>query len=111
MHVGCHGYDHYWWNKLDEKSLEVELTRSKEFLASMGCDMQNWTACYPYGSSSEEVVAELEKQGCKVAFSTEVRVADLALDDPLLLPRLDTNDLPKDKQASVNHWYERAQII
>ena len=70
--------------------------------------MQNWTACYPYGSSSEEVVVELEKQGCKVAFTTEVRVADLALDDPLLLPRLDTNDLPKDKQASVNHWYERA---
>tara|TARA_Y100001960_G_C14749863_1_gene867828 strand:+ start:574 stop:1548 length:975 start_codon:yes stop_codon:yes gene_type:complete len=108
MHVGCHGYDHYWWNKLDEKSLEVELKRSKEFLASIGCDMQNWTACYPYGSSSKEVVVELEKQGCKVAFTTEVRVADLALDGPLLLPRLDTNDLPKDKKASVNHWYENA---
>ncbi|UTT85803.1 polysaccharide deacetylase family protein [Vibrio pelagius] len=108
MHVGCHGYDHYWWNKLDEKSLEVELTRSKEFLASIGCDMQNWTACYPYGSSSEEVVVELEKQGCKVAFTTEVRVADLALDASLLLPRLDTNDLPKDNKASVNHWYESA---
>jgi hypothetical protein len=108
MHVGCHGYDHYWWNKLDEKSLEIELTRSKEFLASLGCDMQNWTACYPYGSSSDEVVVELEKQGCKVAFTTEVRVADLALDGPLLLPRLDTNDLPKDKKASVNHWYENA---
>ena len=92
MHVGCHGYDHYWWNKLDEKSLEVELTRSKEFLASIGCDMHNWTACYPYGSFSEEVVVELEKQGCKVAFTTEVRVADLERDNYLLIPRLDTND-------------------
>ncbi|MEZ8470158.1 polysaccharide deacetylase family protein [Vibrio splendidus] len=106
MHVGCHGYDHYWWNKLDEKSLEIELTRSKEFLASLGCDMQNWTACYPYGSSSEEVVVELEKQGCKVAFTTEVRVADLALDGPLLLPRLDTNDLPKKSNAKTNQWYK-----
>lgn len=105
MHVGCHGYDHYWWNKLDGKSLEIELTRSKEFLASIGCDMQNWTACYPYGSSSEEVVVELEKQGCKVAFTTEVRVADLALDGPLLLPRLDTNDLPKERDAKTNQWY------
>ena len=105
MHVGCHGYDHYWWNKLDEKSLEIELTRSKEFLASIGCDMQNWTACYPYGSSSEEVVVELEKQGCKVAFTTEVQVADLALNGPLLLPRLDTNDLPKKRDAKTNQWY------
>lgn len=106
MHVGCHGYDHYWWNKLDENSLKVELTRSKEFLASIGCDMQNWTACYPYGSSSEDVVAELEKQGCKVAFTTEVRVADLALDGPLLLPRLDTNDLPKKRDEKTNQWYK-----
>lgn len=105
MHVGCHGYDHYWWNKLDKKSLEIELTRSKEFLASIGCDMQNWTACYPYGSSSENVVVELKKQGCKVAFTTEVRVADLALGDPLLLPRLDTNDLPKKRDAKTNQWY------
>lgn len=106
MHVGCHGYDHYWWNKLDEKSLEIELIRSKEFLTSLGCDMQNWTACYPYGSHSENVVTELEKQGCKVAFTTDVRVADLSIDAPLLLPRLDTNDLPKKSDAKTNKWYK-----
>lgn len=105
MHVGCHGYDHYWWNKLDAKTLTNELEKSKEFLVSLGCDMNNWTACYPYGSSSDDVVLELEKQGCKCAFTTKVSLANLADDHALLLPRLDTNDLPMDRTASPNHWY------
>jgi peptidoglycan/xylan/chitin deacetylase (PgdA/CDA1 family) len=108
MHVGCHGYDHYWWNKLSADALTHELEQSMEFMASLGCDMNNWTACYPYGSSSDEVVAALEKQGCKLALTTEVRVADLAQDHLLLIPRLDTNDLPKQANAEPNHWYEKA---
>ncbi|MDD9174925.1 polysaccharide deacetylase family protein [Aliivibrio sp. S2TY2] len=108
MHVGCHGYDHYWWNKLAPEALTDELEKSKEFLASLGCDMHNWTACYPYGSSSYDVVLELEKQGCSLAVTTEVRVADLDSDHALLIPRLDTNDLPKQKNAETNHWYQQA---
>ena len=108
MHVGCHGYDHYWWNKLSPDALSTELEQSMGFMASLGCDMNNWTACYPYGSSSDEVVAALEKQGCKLALTTQVRVADLAQDHPLLIPRLDTNDLPKEASAEPNHWYEKA---
>ncbi|MDN3679454.1 polysaccharide deacetylase family protein [Vibrio tapetis subsp. quintayensis] len=105
MHVGCHGYDHYWWNKLDSLSLQQEIEQSKTFLESIGCDMTKWTACYPYGSFSDPVVTELLRQGCNAAFTTEVRVADFSADHPLLLPRLDTNDLPKDREAKVNHWY------
>ena len=108
MHVGCHGYDHYWWNKLEPEALTDELEKSKEFLVSLGCDMSNWTACYPYGSSSDEVVQELEKQGCNLAVTTEVRVANLDRDHVLLIPRLDTNDLPKQKNAETNHWYQQA---
>ncbi|WP_299495253.1 polysaccharide deacetylase family protein [uncultured Shewanella sp.] len=94
MHVGCHGYDHYWWNKLDNSSLEVELTKSKEFLETMGCDMAQWTACYPYGASSDSVVMALVSQGCQLAFTTEVKVADIDNGSRLLIPRLDTNDFP-----------------
>lgn len=107
MHVGCHGYDHYWWNKLSADALTRELEESKGFMASLGCDMNAWTACYPYGSSSDEVVAMLEKQGCRLALTTEVRVADLTQDHRLLIPRLDTNDLPKQADAEPNHWYEQ----
>jgi peptidoglycan/xylan/chitin deacetylase (PgdA/CDA1 family) len=103
--VGCHGYDHYWWNKLSAKELTYELERSKAFLASLGCDMDSWTACYPYGSYSDEVVAELEKQGCKLAFTTEVRVTEIGKNHSLLIPRLDTNDFPKSASAELNQWY------
>lgn len=106
MHVGCHGYDHYWWNKLDSEGLTKEIDKSKDFLASLGCDMENWTACYPYGSSSDDVVIELERQGCKLAFTTEVRVASINADHPLLTPRLDTNDLPKNENSLTNEWYK-----
>ena len=94
MHVGCHGYDHYWWNKLDTGSLKKEISKSKDFLQSLGCDMSKWTACYPYGSSNEEVVSELERQGCNLAFTTEANIAAVGKDPKLLLPRLDTNDFP-----------------
>ncbi|EOX4279467.1 polysaccharide deacetylase [Vibrio cholerae] len=107
MHVGCHGYDHYWWNRLDSQSLTEEIRRSKMFLASLGCDMNQWTACYPYGSSSDLVVAELKRQGCNAAFTTEVRVADFASDDVCLIPRLDTNDLPQVRDPESNHWYSK----
>jgi peptidoglycan/xylan/chitin deacetylase (PgdA/CDA1 family) len=94
MHVGCHGYDHYWWDRLDENYLDIELNRSKDFLKSIGCNMEVWTACYPYGSYSDRVTLKLESLGCKLAFTTEVKVADLSLDKNLLIPRLDTNDFP-----------------
>ena len=94
MHVGCHGYEHYWWNKIDHSALKKEIDLSKKFLTSLGCDMNNWTACYPYGSSSPEVELELERQGCKLALTTNVDLVDIRLDSRYLISRLDTNDFP-----------------
>ncbi len=105
MHVGSHGYDHYWWNKLEPLALNQELDLSLKFLNDVGADLNNWTACYPYGSSSEEVVSVLKKKGCRIAFTTVVNTANLRQESPLLLPRLDTNDLPKKAGASTNNWY------
>ena len=94
MHVGCHGYDHYWWNRLDQKNLYQEIYKSKEFLASLGCNMEKWTACYPYGSFSDTVVEELKSQGCSLAFTTEINVVNISEHSQYLFPRLDTNDFP-----------------
>ncbi|MGF1692749.1 polysaccharide deacetylase family protein [Photobacterium kagoshimensis] len=94
MHIGCHGYDHYWWDKLTSSELDDELSQSKQFLASLGCNMNQWTACYPYGSSSESVVKALSEQGCQLAFTTEVNIAHVMDATCYLLPRLDTNDFP-----------------
>ncbi|MDN3683830.1 hypothetical protein QW180_06285 [Vibrio sinaloensis] len=56
--------------------------------------MSKWTACYPYGSSSDRVVDELILQGCNLAFTTVVELAEINDKSKLLVPRLDTNDFP-----------------
>lgn len=96
MHVGCHGYNHYWWDKLDEDELNQEISLSLRFLESLGENMKHWTACYPYGSSNPLSVNLLKEKGCRLAFTTSVRIADINDDNYLLIPRLDTNDLSKD---------------
>ncbi|WP_345993682.1 polysaccharide deacetylase family protein [Sulfurimonas sp. HSL-1716] len=105
MHIGCHGYDHYWWNKLSKKKLEQDLTSSLSFLQEVGVDIDNWTACFPYGSYSNEAVDILAKLNCKAAFTTDVDVADLSVGSRLLIPRLDTNDFPVDQKNDPNEWY------
>lgn len=106
MHVGSHGYNHYWWNKLDDITLNSEIDKSIEFLKSINAYSENWTACYPYGSSSPEVTQVLRERGCKLAFTTIVNTANKKKDNPLLIPRLDTNDLPKLSGAPTNKWYK-----
>jgi len=105
MHIGSHGYNHYWWNKLDAEALNNEIEKSLTFLKSIGAYHDNWTACYPYGSSSQEVTNLLRSKGCKLAFTTVVDVARTDSDNPLLIPRLDTNDLPKLSTAKPNKWF------
>lgn len=105
MHIGSHGYNHYWWNKLDNRTLNDEIDKSLTFLKSIGAYSDNWTACYPYGSSSQSVTNLLREKGCKLAFTTVVDVANSKYDNPLLIPRLDTNDLPKESESNTNQWY------
>lgn len=77
MHVGSHGYNHYWWNKLDKITLSNEIDKSLIFLKSIDECTENWTACYPYGSSSPEVTSLLREKGCSLAFTTIPDVARL----------------------------------
>ena len=73
----------------------------------VGADTENWTACYPYGSSSDKVVDVLQKKGCKLAFTTITDTVNLASSNPLLIPRLDTNDLPKKANEKPNIWFPK----
>lgn len=50
--------------------------------------------CYPYGAYNDTLLALLRDWGCAIGLTTEVAVAQLGTDNPLALPRLDTNDLP-----------------
>jgi hypothetical protein len=62
--------------------------------------------CYPYGSTNATLLDVLRSRDCAVGLTTQVGIAT-ATNDPLLLPRLDTNDLPKYATAMPNEWTQR----
>lgn len=111
MHIGSHGYDHYWLGSLSKEKQEFEVAKSIEFIGMVGGDVNNWTIGYPYGNYNDDTIALLKQYGCKMGFTTRVAVADLSADGPdamYMIPRLDVNDLPKDSNAETNNWYEIA---
>lgn len=111
MHVGSHGYEHYWLNHLTEEKLEEQIQLSIEFLNRVGADTTNWTMCYPYGGYNEATTQILEKKKCKLALTTVVDIADLKKYSKYSLPRLDTNDFPKDGNAEPNSWTKKLHTI
>jgi len=108
MHIGNHGYNHYWWNHLTKEEMDKELDLSIKYLHELGVDMTNWTACYPYGSYDDQSISMLNDRGCKLALTTEVGIATTQKNTRLIMPRLDTNDLPKDRNSNPNDWYKKA---
>lgn len=108
MFVGSHGYDHYWLNTLAPADQAREVDLSLRFLAGIGVDTARWVMCYPYGGYNASLLQIVRDRGCVLGLTTEVAIADLARCDPLTLPRLDTNDLPKCGDISPNDWTRSA---
>ncbi len=104
MFVGSHGYDHYWLNTLKPVEQIREVDLSLKFLSSIGVDTAEWVMCYPYGGYNRSLLKILRERGCVLGLAVEVAIADLNRCDPLTLPRLDTNDLPRQGDASPNRW-------
>jgi len=104
MYIGSHGFDHYWLDTLDSGTQRREIDLSLKFLQEIGCHLNDWAICYPYGAYNDSSLSILKSRGCVVGFSTEVGIADLSKNNSLTLPRLDTNDLPKDGNAKPNKW-------
>ena len=94
MYVGSHGASHRWLDRLSPAQQAAEIDNSLAFLRSVGTPRQDWVMCYPYGASDPSVLQLLKQRSCSVALTTKPAVASLERDDPLLLPRIDTNDLP-----------------
>lgn len=107
MHIGGHGYDHYWLGSLSKEKQTEEIVKSLDFLRYINGNNDVWTMCYPYGNYNQETFEVLGNSNCSLALTTELKVADLQVNHRYTLPRLDTNDLPKDKAAKPNDWYEK----
>lgn len=104
MYIGSHGYDHYWLNTLSKKKQKKEIEISLGFLKELGCATKDFVFCYPYGAYNDSLLSLLKENGCSLALTTRVGIADLSKNQALILPRLDTNDLPKNRKAKPNKW-------
>lgn len=95
MFIGVHGYEHYWLSSLDKDQQINEIELSMKFLEKIGVSTDRWAMCYPYGDYNETLLEVIKDRGCAIGFTTKVAVANIEKDNCLILPRLDTNDLPK----------------
>jgi peptidoglycan/xylan/chitin deacetylase (PgdA/CDA1 family) len=94
MYVGSHGDRHLWLDQLDPEEQRNEVDRSLAFLAKIGAPTSSWIMCYPYGANSESLRSYLRMRDCVAGLTVRVAVASVGTDDPLLLPRVNTNDIP-----------------
>jgi peptidoglycan/xylan/chitin deacetylase (PgdA/CDA1 family) len=95
MYVGSHGTTHRWLAALSPGVQREEIEKSLLFLREVGSPVDDyWVLSYPSGSYNEALCGLLKEHHCSFGLTTEVGVADLGECNPLLLPRLDTNDLP-----------------
>jgi peptidoglycan/xylan/chitin deacetylase (PgdA/CDA1 family) len=95
MHVGNHTYSHRWLDREPEQNQEREIDEALAFLATIGATTSDWMMCYPYGGYNETTLSVLARKNCPLGLTTKIRQANLAVDDPLELPRFDTNDFPQ----------------
>lgn len=94
MYVGSHGRSHRWLDSLSREEQAEEIDASVDFLREIGSPVDDyWAICYPFGAWNESLLEELKDRECALGFTTEPRVAELGAEQPLLIPRLDTNDL------------------
>lgn len=95
MYIGSHGATHYWLNAVDETTQGNEIECSLAFLRGIGSPVDDyWVMCYPYGSWDQSLLSILRRYQCTLGLTTEMAQARIGFHDPLLLPRLDTNDFP-----------------
>jgi peptidoglycan/xylan/chitin deacetylase (PgdA/CDA1 family) len=93
--VGAHGYAHEPLAMLERKALTSDLERSAQALVAV-TGAHPRAISYPHGSRdavSPDVAAAAADAGFEVGFTME-RAFNRTLDQPLLLARLDANDVP-----------------
>jgi len=108
MHIGSHGYDHYWLGSLSKEKQQIEIDRSLDFLKQVGVNTDRWTMCYPYGNYNNDTLEILNNRKCRLALTTRTDIADINVNGRFELPRLDTNEIPFYADAEKNQWYEKA---
>lgn len=108
MHIGIHGYDHYWLGNISENQMTKDILKALDVMSDL-IDNSSWVMNYPYGSYNDEIIQYIKKNGCKVGITTKVNIADIKLDNQFALPRLDTNDFPP-KSFNYNSYMNSREL-
>ena len=95
MFVGSHGSMHYRLDQISDEEQRNDLKQSLEFLEEIGAKVSDWIMCYPYGAYNDKTISIVKDLGAIIGITTEARTAFIGKDNPLTLPRLDTNDFPQ----------------
>ncbi len=104
MFVGGHSHAHGSLTHMNQKQQLHEIKSSLNLLKTIGAATKDWVMCYPYGEYDDSLLSLLKKNQCAVGVTVKVGIADLDKDDPLQLPRFDTNDFPIHKNAPIDGW-------
>ncbi|MCC5915631.1 MAG: polysaccharide deacetylase family protein [Balneolaceae bacterium] len=100
MHIGAHTYDHFWLNKISEKEQVRQFNLNLDFLDNLG--IAERTMAYPFGGYNDKTLKLMQEFNFTAGFTTQAdTVKDLKTASKFELPRLDTNDIPKETQRSV----------
>ncbi len=108
MAFGIIGGSHQWLGKLSKKEQTEEIKASVGMLKDLGMDLNKLSVSYPFGSYNNDTIDILKSFNCRLGFTGTADVADFDDFNPLELPRLDTNDVPRCRFASPNEWYYMA---
>ena len=93
MNFGIHGYNHVWWQYLNKKEQEKEMSKSKLFFERNNINKNNLSLCYPYGSFNKVTIDIAKKEDIKFAFTTKNgAINENNIDNIYTLPRVDTNE-------------------
>ncbi|MEK7575803.1 MAG: polysaccharide deacetylase family protein [Patescibacteria group bacterium] len=89
--IGYHTHYHNAIDTLNEKEIEEDLNKSKEYFKRILNKDPDFFS-YPYGRSSETAIKVLKENGIRYAVTIE-RKGVSKNDNPLKIPRYDVNDI------------------
>jgi len=107
-HVGCHSESHPWMGSLSKEKQRSEIVSALRLHDRIGLPRRGFTFCYPYGDYNSDTLDVLTELECAAGFTAEVALAAPSRANRLVLPRLDTIDLPMAASADPNPWTRRA---
>ncbi len=95
MLIGNHTESHPWLSCLEIEEALREVENCEKLLIDLDLvTIDEKYIAYPYGDITTDLCNELDKRGYQIGYTTQPTYLNRNELNPLMVPRLDTNDLP-----------------